>query len=69
MLDPVAPPVLPPDATASQRMEVDGESMTDGFGEAPSDMRTLGGSVDFFSSLGTEVKKKPKQERPNPDKV
>ena len=41
----------------------------DGYGDAPADARTMSGGVDFFSSLGTERKKKPPPDRPNPDKV
>lgn len=33
------------------------ETMTDGYGEDTSSGRTLGGDVDFFSSLGTERKR------------
>lgn len=43
--------------------------MMDGYGDAPANVRTTGGGVDFFSSLGTERKKKPKPDPPNPDKV
>ena len=41
----------------------------DGYGDAPTDSRNMSGGVDFFSSLGTERKKKPKPDQPNPDKV
>ncbi|KAF9496556.1 hypothetical protein BDN71DRAFT_1446054 [Pleurotus eryngii] len=42
----------------------------DGYGESSSGQRTTGGGVDFFSSLGTERKKKnPKENRPDPDKL
>jgi hypothetical protein len=29
----------------------------------------MDGGVDFFSSLGTEKKRKPKEEKPDPEKV
>ncbi|KAI5896716.1 uncharacterized protein SCHCODRAFT_02615633 [Schizophyllum commune H4-8] len=35
------------------------DSLTDGYGEPSGSSRTLGGGVDFFSSLGTEHRKKP----------
>jgi hypothetical protein len=45
------------------------ESLTEDYGEASSDRRNVSGEVDFFSSLGTEVTRKPKQPpRPDPDK-
>ncbi|KAI0041990.1 hypothetical protein FA95DRAFT_1500668 [Auriscalpium vulgare] len=45
------------------------DPLTEGYGESSSGARTLGGGVDFFSSLGTERQKKPPPERPNPDKL
>ena len=45
------------------------EDPTDGYGESTTNTRTLGGTVDFFSSLGTERKKQPRPDRPDPDKV
>lgn len=46
------------------------DSFTDGYGEAADGQRTLGGGVDFFSSLGKEQKRKdPNANKPNPDKV
>ena len=45
------------------------ESLTEGYGELVQNSRTLGGGVDFFSSLGTEKKKKQQEEKPDPDKV
>ncbi|TBU47785.1 CwfJ C-terminus 1-domain-containing protein-like protein [Dichomitus squalens] len=44
------------------------EDPTDGYGEPSANTRTLGGTVDFFSSLGTERKKQPRPDRPDPDK-
>lgn len=44
------------------------ESLTEDYGEANQDARTMAGGVDFFSSLGTE-RKKPKNEKPDPEKV
>ncbi len=40
----------------------------DGYGDAAGDARTLGGGVDFFSSLGTE-RKKNAADKPDPEKV
>lgn len=45
------------------------DSLVDGYGENSNDSRNLGGGIDFFSSLGTEKKKPPRPEKPNPDKV
>lgn len=46
------------------------ESLTEGYGEPSTSARTMSGSVDFFSSLGTEHKRrKPHADRPDPDKV
>ena len=42
---------------------------TSGYGESSSNARTMSGTVDFFSSLGTEKKKKPPPDRPDPSKV
>lgn len=75
--------MLPPSATsipessrpnASSRishMDVDAgqESYTEDYGEAPSNSRTGAGGVDFFSSLGTEKKKAPRPDKPDPEKV
>lgn len=59
-----ASPVIsrpPPDAAD--------ESLTEGYGEPSIGARTLGGGIDFFSSLGKERERKPKPDLPNPDKV
>jgi hypothetical protein len=45
------------------------ESLTDDYGDPTGSSRTFNGGVDFFSSLGTEVKKKERPERPDPAKV
>jgi len=46
------------------------EPMTEGYGEPSSSSRTLSGGVDFFGSLGTEVKRKNIQtNKPDPEKV
>ncbi|KAI1789572.1 CwfJ C-terminus 1-domain-containing protein-like protein [Ganoderma leucocontextum] len=44
------------------------EDPMDGYGELSTNARTTGGTVDFFSSLGTERKKPPRPDRPDPDK-
>ncbi|EEB98075.1 hypothetical protein MPER_02481, partial [Moniliophthora perniciosa FA553] len=58
-----------PMASASSRLKIPTgeESLTEDYGEPSQGRRTLGGDVDFFSSLGTEHKKKPK-EKPVLDK-
>ncbi len=46
------------------------EDPTDGYGDPSSNARTMAGTVDFFSTLGTERKKKQQQpDKPDPDKV
>ncbi|KAI5122459.1 hypothetical protein M0805_008770 [Coniferiporia weirii] len=44
------------------------ESLTEDYGEPVQNTRTMGGGVDFFSSLGTERKKKIREDRPDPEK-
>ncbi|KAF7299218.1 Complexed with Cdc5 protein cwf19 [Mycena indigotica] len=44
------------------------ESFTEDYGEPSQNQRTLAGGVDFFSSLGTEVKRRGKDDRPDPTK-
>lgn len=45
------------------------ESLTENYGE-PSGSSHLGNGVDFFSNLGTEIKKKnPKPNKLDPDRV
>jgi hypothetical protein len=51
------------------RLEGGGESLTEGYGEQSTSTRSLGGGVDFFSSLGKERERKPKPDLPDPDKV
>lgn len=60
-------PSLPPDV--KRQLTVAGESMTDDYGEVSGNQRTLGSGIDFFSSLGTDIKRKPRPERPDPDRV
>nr|GAT50631.1 complexed with Cdc5 protein cwf19 [Mycena chlorophos] len=66
------PSVLPDEKPrpAKEPVEAPGgdESFTEDYGELSQNQRTLGGGVDFFSSLGTEVKKKPKDDKPDPNK-
>ncbi|KAJ7505481.1 CwfJ C-terminus 1-domain-containing protein-like protein [Mycena galericulata] len=68
MLLPPSEPVMP--AATSHRLHPPSgdESFTEDYGESSEDQRTLGGGVDFFSSLGTDMKKKPRTDRPDPDK-
>ncbi|KAG6845123.1 hypothetical protein H0H87_000550 [Tephrocybe sp. NHM501043] len=65
MLLPPSVPTLPADDR--RKVETDDVSMTDDYGEPSGGQRTLGGGVDFFSSLGIEVKKK-RPEKPDPEK-
>ena len=66
MLMPETTPVVPASSSVDVPMN---EDPTDGYGEPSANARTVGGSVDFFSSLGTERKKKPNPNKPDPDKV
>ncbi len=66
MLMPETTPVVP--ASSSINVPVDDDPM-DGYGEPSTNTRTTGGAVDFFSSLGTERKKKPQADKPDPDKA
>ncbi|KAJ3519369.1 hypothetical protein NMY22_g13240 [Coprinellus aureogranulatus] len=72
MLAPPSQPTVPTDdldrRTKEQLMLAE-QSLTEDYGEGSGGARTLGGGVDFFSSLGTERQKKPKVDRPNPDNV
>lgn len=45
------------------------QSLTEDYGDSSGGARTMGGGVDFFSSLGIERQKKPKVDKPNPDDV
>lgn len=58
-----------PDPSRITPMDVGEESYTEEYGDLPSNSRTGAGGVDFFSSLGTERKKPPRPDRPDPDKV
>lgn len=53
----------------AQQFPTGDDSYTDGYAESSVSGRTLGGAVDFFSSLGTEKKRKPQPDKPDPDKV
>ena len=70
MLAPETLPIVPDDdPSLSKSLHIEDENMTDGYGETDLNKRNLGGGVDFFSSLGTERTKKPRQEKPDPSKV
>ncbi|KAJ8080393.1 Pre-mRNA-splicing factor cwf19 [Marasmius tenuissimus] len=72
--------MLPPGASSSSdpadrapssalpRIPMEDDSLTEGYGETSKGSRTLGGDVDFFSSMGTERQKKPRPDRPDPEK-
>ncbi|KAJ8509116.1 hypothetical protein ONZ45_g8685 [Pleurotus djamor] len=66
--------MLMPEQSSSTLVPTEGpegdDAYTDGFGETSTGKRTLGGGVDFFSSLGTDIKpKRPNPQRPDPDKL
>ncbi|KAI0648000.1 CwfJ C-terminus 1-domain-containing protein-like protein [Trametes meyenii] len=69
MLLPPTAPVVPATTAGDTDVLMD-EDIADGYGEPSRDRRTTSGAVDFFASLGTEVKKKqPQPDRPNPEKL
>lgn len=55
-------------ASSRARDSMEEESLTEGYGDQAVNSRSVGGGVDFFSSLGTERKRKEK-EKPVADKV
>ncbi|KAF8909023.1 CwfJ C-terminus 1-domain-containing protein-like protein [Gymnopilus junonius] len=57
------------DSRARLSMDTCDDPYMEGYGEPSNDSRNLGGGVDFFSSLGTEKKKPPRPEKPDPDKL
>ncbi|KAF9236508.1 CwfJ C-terminus 1-domain-containing protein-like protein [Melanogaster broomeanus] len=52
----------------TQQLPIGDESFTEDYGESSSGARIVGGGVDFFSSMGTEKKRKPQPDTPDPDK-
>lgn len=68
MLEPQSTISIPTDTSKIQLAAGD-DALTEGYGDIPPSTRNLGGSVDFFSTLGSERQKKPQNERPNPDKA
>ncbi|KAF7297774.1 Complexed with Cdc5 protein cwf19 [Mycena kentingensis (nom. inval.)] len=72
MLAPPTEPVLPDSASSSRtrlREPTGDDSLTEDYGEPSDNQRNLSGGVDFFSSLGTERKKKGKEEMPDPSTI
>ena len=71
MLLPPSSISVPTGEPSSSRLEIPtgNESLTEDYGEPVQNARTMGGSVDFFSGLGTERKRKQKEEKPDPEKV
>ncbi|KAH0832186.1 CwfJ C-terminus 1-domain-containing protein-like protein [Lanmaoa asiatica] len=70
MLTPPSDTPLPSSSSRplAQQFPTGDDSYTDGYTESSVSGRTLGGAVDFFSSLGTERKRKPQPDKPDPDK-
>lgn len=68
MLEHTAPTLPDPTPAPSQPRFIEDEPMTEDYGDPAEDRRALNGGVDFFSSLGTERKKK-QPDRPDPEKV
>jgi CWF19-like protein 2 len=63
------PPLKPIPSLKKGIPNLEDEPFTEDYGEVPQDRRSLGGGVDFFSSLGTEHRKKKQPDLPDPDKV
>lgn len=69
MLLPPSAPSVPSEPSSSRlTMPTGNDSLTEDYGDLAENGRTLGGGVDFFSSLGTERRRKPKEEKVD-DKV
>jgi hypothetical protein len=68
MLLPPSEPVLPAATPRRVQLPSGDESFTEDYGESSQDQRTLGGGVDFFSSLGTDIKKK-RADKPDPNQA
>ncbi|KAG9010213.1 hypothetical protein FRB94_010912 [Tulasnella sp. JGI-2019a] len=66
MLLPETRPVLHSESSKTTHMLDVDDVLTEGYGDMDTDKRTLGGGVDFFSSLGTERKKKGREDKPDP---
>jgi len=71
MLLPLSSAPLPSSSSRplAQQFPTGDESYMDGYAEPSVSGRVHGGAVDFFSSLGTEKKRKPQPDKPDPDKV
>ncbi|KAG1879104.1 CwfJ C-terminus 1-domain-containing protein-like protein [Suillus subluteus] len=55
--------------SSARGLPTGGETITEDYGETSSSQRTPAGGVDFFSSLGTERKRPPRPDKPDPDKI
>ncbi|KAL5520023.1 hypothetical protein ACEPAG_1683 [Sanghuangporus baumii] len=62
---------VPTAESSSSKLQIPtgNESLTEDYGEPAQNARAMGGGVDFFSSLGTERKRKQREEKPDPDKM
>lgn len=69
MLEPMSSQVTVVAEKPRLQLPTGDESLTEEYGEASQNARNLGGSVDFFSAMGTEKPKRPQPDRPNPDQV
>jgi hypothetical protein len=67
LLDPSEPVI--PQPTPPLHSLTHSDSLTEGYGENTASGRTLSGGVDFFSSLGTEHRKRETKDRHNPETV
>ncbi|KAA1473876.1 hypothetical protein DENSPDRAFT_931257 [Dentipellis sp. KUC8613] len=64
--------LFPPSAsfeTISSKIPSGEEILTEGHSEPSSAGRNLGGSIDFFATLGSERPKRPQSDQSNPDKL
>lgn len=60
MLEPPLTPAVSSSVPQKRALVLEGQSLTEDYGEPSRDARTAIGGVDFFASLGTERQKKPK---------
>jgi hypothetical protein len=67
LLDPSEPVI--PQPTPPLHSLTHSDSLTEGYGENTASGRTLSGGVDFFSSLGTEHRKRENKDKHNPETV
>ncbi|KDQ12326.1 hypothetical protein BOTBODRAFT_113169 [Botryobasidium botryosum FD-172 SS1] len=69
MFPPSEPPQASQASSSGKVMAMTEQSFTEDYGDEEVDKRTLSGGIDFFSSLGTEKRKKIREDKPDPEKL